>query len=45
MEGGGSTAFKTSLTLDGRPATILLRMSGPGAAAAISYVRDACGKQ
>lgn len=45
MEGGGSTAFKASLTLDGRPATVLLRMSGPGAAAAIAYIRDACGKQ
>lgn len=45
MEGGGSTAFKTSVTVDGRPATVLLRMSGPGAAQAIAYVREACGKE
>jgi hypothetical protein len=45
MEGGGGTAFKIGLTVDGQPADILVRMSGAGAAQAISYVREACGKE
>jgi len=44
MEGGGMTAFKIHLLLDGRPVDLVVRMSDAGAAAAYSFVRDSCGK-
>lgn len=43
MESGGATAFAINLTLDGRPGTIVLRMSTPGAANALRFAKDYCG--
>ena len=43
MESAGATAFLVSLHLDGRPGSLVVRMSPAGAAAAISFARDSCG--
>jgi len=43
MESGGATAFLVSLHLDGRPGSLVVRMSPTGAAAAIGFARDSCG--
>lgn len=43
LEAGGATAFKIGLHLDGRPGQITLRMSVPGAKAAIDFAKDSCG--
>jgi hypothetical protein len=43
LEGGGSTAFKIALTLDGEPGMFTLRMSTAGAKNAIDFARRACG--
>lgn len=44
MEGGGMTAFKIHLTVDGEPVDIVLRMSDAGAAETYAFVRDSCDK-
>ncbi|MDF1603470.1 hypothetical protein [Nocardioides sp. YIM 152315] len=41
-ESGGATAFKIGLHLDGEPGQITLRMSVPGAKAAIDFARASC---
>lgn len=43
MESGGATAFAINLTLDGKPGTIILRMSVPGAANALRFAKTYCG--
>lgn len=43
MESAGATAFLVSLHLDGRPGSLVVRMSPAGASAAISFARDSCG--
>lgn len=43
MESAGATAFLVSLRLDGRPGSLVVRMSAAGAAAAIAFARDSCG--
>ncbi|GAB3780633.1 hypothetical protein [Nocardioides ungokensis] len=43
MESGGATAFLVSLHLDGRPGSLVVRMSPTGARAAIGFARDSCG--
>lgn len=43
MESGGATAFAISLTLDGEPGTIVLRMSTAGAANALGFAKAYCG--
>lgn len=44
MESGGATAFRIHLYLNGKPGQVVLRMSPTGAAAAIAFARDSCGK-
>ncbi len=44
MEGGGMTAFKIHLLLDGKPLNLVVRMSDAGAAATYAFVRDSCDK-
>ena len=44
MEGGGMTAFKIHLLLDGKPLDLVVRMSDAGAAATYAFVRDSCDK-
>ena len=43
MESAGATAFLVSLHLDGRPGSLVVRMSPVGASAAIAFARDSCG--
>lgn len=43
MEGGGSTAFKIALVVDGRPGQVVVRMTPEGARHVVAYIRDACG--
>lgn len=43
VEGGGATAFKIRLEVDGEPGQILLRMSSAGQLAAILFAKRACG--
>ena len=43
MESGGATAFLVTLRLDGRPGSLVVRMSPEGASTAINYARDSCG--
>lgn len=43
-ESGGATAFKIGLHLGGEPGQITLRMSVPGAANAVHFAKDSCGK-
>lgn len=43
-ESGGATAFKIGLHLAGEPGQITLRMSVPGAANALRFAKDSCGK-
>jgi hypothetical protein len=43
MESAGATAFLVALHLDGRPGSLVLRMSPTGASAAIAFARDSCG--
>lgn len=42
-ESGGATAFRVRLTLDGEPGELVVRMSPAGAAAALTFAREACG--
>ena len=43
MESAGATAFLVSLRLDGRPGSLVVRMSPAGASAAIAFARESCG--
>lgn len=43
FEAGGATAFRLHLSLDGRAGELVLRMSPPGARAAIAYAINTCG--
>lgn len=43
-ESGGATAFKINLHLGGKPGQITLRMSTAGAANALRYAKDSCGR-
>jgi hypothetical protein len=43
LESGGATAFRFQLQLNGRHGELVVRMSPPGAAAAIGFAKDACG--
>ncbi|NYD58116.1 hypothetical protein BKA08_002354 [Nocardioides marinisabuli] len=43
MEGGGSTAFRVGLRLDGQPGQLLVRMSERVSATAVAFVRESCG--
>lgn len=43
MEGGGNTAFRVHLRVDGREGQLLLRLSPTGARHAIAFVRQTCG--
>jgi hypothetical protein len=43
MESAGATAFLVTLHLDGRPGSLVVRMSPAGASAAIAFARDSCG--
>ncbi len=42
-DGGGATAFRVSLVLDGTPGEVLLRMSPAGTGAALRYAARSCG--
>ena len=42
-ESGGATAFIVALRLGGRPGSITLRMSVPGAAHALAFAKSSCG--
>lgn len=43
MEGGGSTAFRVGLRLDGEPGQLLVRMDDRVSASAVAFVRESCG--
>jgi hypothetical protein len=43
LEGGSATAFQVSLTLDGKPGAILLRMSPEGMGNALDFSSRSCG--
>src|SRR6478672_2910550 len=43
MESAGATAFLVTLHLDGRPGSLVVRMSPAGASEAIAFARDSCG--
>lgn len=43
MESAGATAFLVTLHLDGRPGSLVVRMSPAGASAAIAFARHSCG--
>ena len=43
MEGGGSTAFRVGLRLDGEPGQLLVRMDERATASAVAFVRESCG--
>lgn len=43
MEGGGSTAFRVGLRLDGQAGQLLVRMDDRASASAVAFVRESCG--
>ena len=43
VEGGGATAFRVHVRVDGRPLEVLLRMGADGARDAIAYAARVCG--
>lgn len=43
MEGGGSTAFRVGLRLDGEPGQLLVRMDDRVSGDAVAFARESCG--